>query len=78
MEIFKQILNDHTSEILKNDCSLGGKLDWVRTKIPSNTKDPLTCEDQTLDSGHLGTMYHILTKLPGHQLYEETVLKEYF
>lgn len=58
--------------------SLSGKLNWVTRKTSSNTKDSITHEDETLDGGHLGTMYHVPTRLPCHQLYEKTVLKDVF
>lgn len=35
--------------------SLGRKSNWETTKISSNTKDLITCEDQTLDLDHHGT-----------------------
>lgn len=58
--------------------SLSRKLNWVTRKTSSNTKDPITHEDETLDGGHLGTKYHVPTRLPCHQLYENTVLKDVF
>lgn len=57
---------------------LGGKPNWVTTKISSNIKDPITHENQIFDLGYLGSMYHILTTLTCHQFYEKIVLKDIF
>lgn len=77
--MFKQSLNNHIRDAKEKIPSLGGKLNWVTTKISSNTfKDPITHEDQIFDLGYLGSMYHVLTKLTCHQLYEKRVLKDIF
>lgn len=62
----------------RRDSFLKWKVELGDRKTSSNTKDSITHEDETLDGGHLGTMYHVPTRLPCHQLYEKTVLKDVF
>ena len=80
MEILKQSLNDHMSQILKKKF-LSWVLSWTGWQQRSllTLKILLLRKFKTLDLGHLVTMYHVLLfKLPGHQFYEKTVLKYIF
>lgn len=74
--MFKQSVNNHIRDAKEKISSLGVKLNWVTTKISSNTF--ITYEDQIFDVGYLGNMNHVLTKLICLQLYQKRVLKRYF